>query len=250
MPRTPIDPLVLGRVIGDVLDPFDRSIPIRIAYTSRSVNNGCELKPSAVAEHPRVDIGGDDMRTFYTLVMVDPDAPNPSDPSLREYLHWYGSALIVSACIRPSLKSWSLISQAPLEQLMNVKRGPVIQCRVQIITEKIHWTSVPLVIYPALELTELVERLQYPNCNRIDITSTDKKRYHTKHLDQPWGFTVLFTFYFDNLVATQFMLQGGVKISILEILQKFTISDCLLQPYTSTARGRTALEAEEDEIIS
>ncbi|XP_026434132.1 protein HEADING DATE 3A-like [Papaver somniferum] len=88
MPRTPIDPLVLGRVIGDVLDPFDRSIPIRIAYTSRSVNNGCELKPSAVAEHPRVDIGGDDMRTFYTLVMVDPDAPNPSDPSLREYLHW------------------------------------------------------------------------------------------------------------------------------------------------------------------
>ncbi|KAI3945502.1 hypothetical protein MKW98_018319 [Papaver atlanticum] len=82
MPRTPIDPLVVGRVIGDVLDPFDRSIPIRIAYTSRSVNNGGELKPSAVAEHPRVEIGGDDLR--YT----DPDAPSPSDPSLREYLHW------------------------------------------------------------------------------------------------------------------------------------------------------------------
>ncbi|MCL7029066.1 hypothetical protein MKW94_003194 [Papaver nudicaule] len=28
------------------------------------------------------------MRTFYTLIMVDPDAPSPSDPRLREYLHW------------------------------------------------------------------------------------------------------------------------------------------------------------------
>ncbi|KAI3867860.1 hypothetical protein MKX03_031319 [Papaver bracteatum] len=88
MPRTPIDPLVVGRVIGVVLDPFDRSIPIRIAYTSRSVNNGGELKSSAVAENPRAKIGGDDLRTFYTLVMVDPDSPSPSDPSLREYLHW------------------------------------------------------------------------------------------------------------------------------------------------------------------
>ncbi|KAI3867865.1 hypothetical protein MKX03_031324 [Papaver bracteatum] len=88
MPRTPRDPLVVGRVIGDVMDPFVRSIPIRIAYRSRAVANGCEIKPSAVADHPRVEIGGDDMRTFYTLVMVDPDAPSPSDPSLGEYLHW------------------------------------------------------------------------------------------------------------------------------------------------------------------
>ncbi|RZC86084.1 hypothetical protein C5167_026761 [Papaver somniferum] len=179
MPRTPIDPLVVGRVIGDVLDPFDRSIPIRIAYTSRSVNNGCELKPSAVAEHPRVEIGGDDMRTFYTLVMVDPDAPNPSDPSLREYLHW-------------------LVTDIP----------------------------------------------------GTTGTAYGQEKMPYEAPDQPWGFTVLFTFYFDNLVATQYMLQGGVKISILEILQKFTISDCLLQPYTSTARGRMALEAEEGEIIS
>ncbi|CAI0448449.1 unnamed protein product [Linum tenue] len=35
---------------------------------SRDVNNGCELKPSQVANQPRVDIGGEDLRTFYTLV--------------------------------------------------------------------------------------------------------------------------------------------------------------------------------------
>ena len=63
------DPLVVGRIIGDVLDPFTRSIPLRVTYSNnREVSNGCELKPSQVVNLPRVDIGGDDLRTFYTLV--------------------------------------------------------------------------------------------------------------------------------------------------------------------------------------
>nr|ASZ79996.1 FTL1 [Dendrocalamus latiflorus] len=82
------DPLVLGRVIGDVVDPFVRRVALRVAYAARDVTNGCELRPSAGADQPRVEVGGPDMRTFYTLVMVDPDAPSPSDPNLREYLHW------------------------------------------------------------------------------------------------------------------------------------------------------------------
>ncbi|XP_059437735.1 protein HEADING DATE 3A isoform X2 [Corylus avellana] len=88
MPRDR-DPLTVGRVIGDVLEPFTRSISLRVTYNNnREVNNGCELKPSQLVNQPRVDIGGEDLRTFYTLVMVDPDAPSPSDPNLREYLHW------------------------------------------------------------------------------------------------------------------------------------------------------------------
>ncbi|KAL6839674.1 hypothetical protein ACP4OV_030613 [Aristida adscensionis] len=82
------DPLVVGRVVGDVLDPFVRTTTLRVSYGARTVSNGCELKPSMVVNQPRVDVGGPDMRTFYTLVMVDPDAPSPSDPNLREYLHW------------------------------------------------------------------------------------------------------------------------------------------------------------------
>ncbi|PWZ11451.1 Protein HEADING DATE 3A [Zea mays] len=82
------DPLVVGRIIGDVVDPFVRRVPLRVAYAAREVSNGCELRPSAIADQPRVEVGGPDMRTFYTLVMVDPDAPSPSDPNLREYLHW------------------------------------------------------------------------------------------------------------------------------------------------------------------
>ncbi|KAG5532774.1 hypothetical protein RHGRI_027165 [Rhododendron griersonianum] len=96
------DSLVLGRVIGDVLDHFERSVNLIVTYNrnndtssssnsgccGREVTNGCERKPSQVVNHPRVDIGGCDLRTFYTLVMVDPDAPSPSDPVLKEYLHW------------------------------------------------------------------------------------------------------------------------------------------------------------------
>ncbi|XP_077250654.1 protein VERNALIZATION 3-like [Tasmannia lanceolata] len=88
MPRERSDPLIVGRVIGDVLEPFNRSIPLRVIYSNREVTNGCELKPSVVVNQPRVEIGGNDLRTFYTLAMVDPDAPSPSDPTLREYLHW------------------------------------------------------------------------------------------------------------------------------------------------------------------
>jgi protein FLOWERING LOCUS T len=62
------EPLSVGRVIGDVLDPFTRSISLRVNYNSREVNNGCEFKPSHVVNQPRVDIGGEDLRTFYTLV--------------------------------------------------------------------------------------------------------------------------------------------------------------------------------------
>ncbi|KAK4436093.1 protein HEADING DATE 3A [Sesamum alatum] len=87
MPRDR-DPLVVGRVVGDVLDPFTRSVGLRVIYSSREVSNGCEFRPSQVLNQPRVDVGGDDLRTFFTLVMVDPDAPSPSEPSLREYLHW------------------------------------------------------------------------------------------------------------------------------------------------------------------
>ncbi|WRX24200.1 hypothetical protein QQP08_016687 [Theobroma cacao] len=65
MPRER-DPLVVGRVIGDVLDPFTRSISLRVTFACREVNNGCELKPSQVVNQPRVDIGGDDLRTLVT----------------------------------------------------------------------------------------------------------------------------------------------------------------------------------------
>uniref|UniRef100_A0A0D9V5M0 Uncharacterized protein n=1 Tax=Leersia perrieri TaxID=77586 RepID=A0A0D9V5M0_9ORYZ len=83
-----VEPLVLAHVIQDVLDPFIPTMPLRITYNNRLIMSGAELKPSAIMHKPRVDVGGTDLRVFYTLVLVDPDAPSPSNPSLREYLHW------------------------------------------------------------------------------------------------------------------------------------------------------------------
>ncbi|KAF7837647.1 protein HEADING DATE 3A-like [Senna tora] len=89
MTRRETDALVVGRVVGDVLDPFTRSISMRVIYPNNTeVINGRDIKPSLLLNPPRVNIGGHDLRTFYTLIMVDPDAPSPSEPTLREYLHW------------------------------------------------------------------------------------------------------------------------------------------------------------------
>lgn len=88
MSRT-TDPLAVGRVVGDVVDTFIPSVKMNVIYNSnKQVANGHELMPAVIIAKPRVDIGGEDMRSAYTLIMTDPDAPSPSDPCLREHLHW------------------------------------------------------------------------------------------------------------------------------------------------------------------
>lgn len=82
------DPLTVGRVVGDVLDPFIPSIRMSVCFNNKPVFNGHELFPSQVTSKPRFEIHGGDLRTFFTLVMTDPDVPGPSDPYLREHLHW------------------------------------------------------------------------------------------------------------------------------------------------------------------
>jgi protein FLOWERING LOCUS T len=62
------DPLVVGSVVGDILDPFSKSASLRVIYNNRELTNGSELKPSHVANAPRIEIAGRDTRTLYTLV--------------------------------------------------------------------------------------------------------------------------------------------------------------------------------------
>ncbi|KAL5716830.1 CEN-like protein 2 [Ranunculus cassubicifolius] len=83
------EPLIVGRVIGDVIDSFTPTIKMCVNYNcNNEVYNGHEFYPSAVTIKPRVEIQGADMRSFFTLVLTDPDVPGPSDPYLREHLHW------------------------------------------------------------------------------------------------------------------------------------------------------------------
>ncbi|XP_021847311.1 protein TWIN SISTER of FT-like [Spinacia oleracea] len=90
VPRNGRDSLVLGEVIGDVMDPFIRFATLKVFYGSRELINACEIRPSLTVNPPAIEIQGNDPMSvyYYTLVMVDPDAPSPGNPTEREYLHW------------------------------------------------------------------------------------------------------------------------------------------------------------------
>ena len=79
------DPLVVGRVIGDVIESFSPTVKMTVTYNSnvkdvksnssqgqslKQVYNGHELFPSAVTMKPKVEVHGGDMRSFFTLVYI------------------------------------------------------------------------------------------------------------------------------------------------------------------------------------
>nr|CAB3489107.1 unnamed protein product [Digitaria exilis] len=77
-----VEPLIVGRVIGEVLDSFDPCVKMVVTYNSNKlVFNGHEIYPSAVYSFPNG-------HSSQIQVMIDPDVPGPSDPYLREHLHW------------------------------------------------------------------------------------------------------------------------------------------------------------------
>ncbi|XP_043710340.1 protein MOTHER of FT and TFL1-like [Telopea speciosissima] len=82
-----VESLVISRVIGDVIDMFAPSVSMSVKYGSKNVTNGCVIKPSMAMNPPNMVITGhhDDL---FTLMMTDPDAPSPSEPSMCELVHW------------------------------------------------------------------------------------------------------------------------------------------------------------------
>ncbi|KAF8724670.1 hypothetical protein HU200_020943 [Digitaria exilis] len=77
-----VDPLVVGRVIGEVVDLFVPSISMTVAYGPKDISNGCLLKPSATATPPLVRISGR-RNDLYTL----PQRPHHEGVSpLRGYM--------------------------------------------------------------------------------------------------------------------------------------------------------------------
>ncbi|KAI3995121.1 hypothetical protein MKX01_031923 [Papaver californicum] len=73
-----MDPLLVGKVIADVIDDsFSPTVKMVVTFY-----------PSFLTYKPRVEIQGGDLRYFFTMIMTNPDVPGPSDPYLREHLHW------------------------------------------------------------------------------------------------------------------------------------------------------------------
>ncbi|KAH0877815.1 hypothetical protein HID58_065209 [Brassica napus] len=91
-----VDPLVVGRVIGDVLDMYIPTANMSVYVGPKHITNGCEIKPSVAVNPPKVNISGNSDE-LYTLVMTDPDAPSPSEPNMREWVHWY--VRVTHSCI-------------------------------------------------------------------------------------------------------------------------------------------------------
>jgi protein FLOWERING LOCUS T len=57
--------LVVGGVIGEVLDPFTNSMFLRIVYdNNKEVINCGELKPFQIVNPSRIQVGGNDVRTL------------------------------------------------------------------------------------------------------------------------------------------------------------------------------------------
>lgn len=64
------DPLIVSRVIGDVVDSFCSTVKMTVTYSSnKQVYNGHELFPSSVTIKPKIEVEGGDMRSFFTLVL-------------------------------------------------------------------------------------------------------------------------------------------------------------------------------------
>ncbi|PKA55137.1 Protein mother of FT and TF 1 [Apostasia shenzhenica] len=83
---TYVDPLVVGRVIGDVVDFFMPTVAMSVNFNSKNISNSCRIKPAMAINQPIIHITGRSSQLF-TLVMTDPDAPSPSDPIMREWVH-------------------------------------------------------------------------------------------------------------------------------------------------------------------
>lgn len=62
-----VDPLVVGRVIGDVVDMFVPSVTMSVHFGNKHVTNGCDIKPSIAADPPKITVGGH-AADLYTLV--------------------------------------------------------------------------------------------------------------------------------------------------------------------------------------
>ncbi|KAK1301934.1 Protein TERMINAL FLOWER 1 [Acorus calamus] len=75
------NPLVRGRVIGDVLDDFVPTVNMMVEY-NKMVSNGRTFSPSLVSYRPDVLVEGS-AKDYFTLVMTDPDSPGQG-----EHLHW------------------------------------------------------------------------------------------------------------------------------------------------------------------
>jgi phosphatidylethanolamine-binding protein (PEBP) family uncharacterized protein len=83
--------LFANEVIPDVLDPFVPMHSLSVSYgggsSGESVITGTVVEKERCTAQPTISFNGSKGH-LYTIVMTDPDAPSPTQPTSREWLHW------------------------------------------------------------------------------------------------------------------------------------------------------------------
>lgn len=78
-----------SKIVPDVIDGIDTAdeqVELVVKYPKQPVTNGNLIPKEDAQEEPVVEIVG--AKGLHTLVMSDPDAPSPTAPKFREFLHW------------------------------------------------------------------------------------------------------------------------------------------------------------------
>ncbi|GJP48097.1 hypothetical protein CLOM_g7378 [Closterium sp. NIES-68] len=83
----------LMNALHDVVPPFKPELDLVVSFSGRQLLDGVRVTESEGAAEPSVTVAPrSDANvvpdSYYTLVLVDPDAPSPSNPTAREWLHW------------------------------------------------------------------------------------------------------------------------------------------------------------------
>ncbi|KAL1917307.1 uncharacterized protein VTP21DRAFT_4963 [Calcarisporiella thermophila] len=74
-------------VIPDVIDEFNASTLLTIAYGDHEVIPGAKFTTAETQSAPKVTFHPEE-DVKYTLAMTDPDAPSRENPKSREFRHW------------------------------------------------------------------------------------------------------------------------------------------------------------------
>lgn len=62
---------MVGKVVGDVVDMFSPAAEFTVQYGPKHVANGCEIKPSAAADKPKVNILGPRIPSSHYALVCD-----------------------------------------------------------------------------------------------------------------------------------------------------------------------------------
>ncbi|CAG8588073.1 42016_t:CDS:2 [Gigaspora margarita] len=87
-----IESLKSAGIIPDVVDEFKPEALLDIKYGEKKVELGNKFTIDETNKAPNVNFvfnkSDSDDKSRFTLMMVDPDAPSPKNPTHREWRHW------------------------------------------------------------------------------------------------------------------------------------------------------------------